>query len=300
MATQIGKDAAREVRRHAQANRRDVQRATQRFAMERLIHRVFTGPDADRFLLKGGMLMMIAESAPDQYRARSTTDVDLQAPGYGDGMAAFEAVLNRTLDRVPDPDDGVRFDISALRVETVRERIPGCAVSVPAFVGTVKVRLKCDVTFDARTRSDEMVPADLPSMLPGLAPVRVRRIPFEHVVADKVQSLCRHGPVSYRLRDYYDLYVILSGGSAPDREATADAMARTFAVFGGEVPDDVDDIAALSPAGIASLEAAWRTELGSRAFYVETPPLAEMAALVRAEVAAILPLVPRPGSPAPF
>jgi len=300
MATTLGVEAARAVRRQAQAARRDVQRATHRFAMERLVHRVFSGPAGGRFLLKGGMLMMLAEGAPDQYRARTTTDIDLQAPGYRDGMAAFEAVLGTALSRVPDPDDGVRFDLDALRVETVRERIPGCAVSVPAYVGTVKVRLKCDVTFDARTRPDELVDARLPSMLPGLAPLQVRHVPFEHVVADKVQSLCRHGPVSYRLRDYYDLYVILSGGAAPDREAAAEAMARTFALFGAEVPEAVEDIAALADDAARGLEPAWRKELAARSFFVETPPLPEMAARIREAVAEILPLVPRPGALPPF
>ena len=300
MITEAGRRSFAEVGKVARKGRMDVQKAAHRFAMERFLHRIFTGEHAGRFALKGGMLMMFAEEAPDQYRARTTNDVDLQVPAFDEGMAAFSRMVTDALSRVPEDDDGVRFDVSQMRVEFVREFVPGCAVSVPTYVGTVKFRLKADVTFDERSRVDELVAAEVPSMVPGMPSVSVARIPFEHTVADKVQAMVRHGAVTFRLRDYYDLYAIFLHGKATDLDAAALAMGRTFRLFDMPVPEDVSEIVALSDESARLLAPAWEKELAARPFYVETPPFPEMLALIREGVAPILERVDRDAAPAPF
>lgn len=300
MITPEGQRSFAAVRNAAKKARLDVQKATTRFALERFVHRVFTSEHASRFALKGGMLMMFAEGAPDQYRARTTTDIDLQLPAFDGGMDAFRAMMRDALSRVPDGDDGVRFDVDEMRVEFVREFVPGCALSVPAYVGSAKMRLKADVTFDERSRVAELVEAEVPSMVPGLPPVPVARIPFEHAFADKVQALVRHGAVSFRLRDYYDLYAILSRGQAPDLDAAAVAVRRTFALFDTPIPADVGEIAALTHESAAALAPLWAKETSSRTFFLDTPPFPDMVALIRERVGEVLELVEREAAPAPF
>ncbi len=77
MITTEGQRSFAAVRSAAKKAKLDVQKATTRFALERFVHRVFTSDHASRFALKGGMLMMFVEGAPDQYHARTTTDIDL-------------------------------------------------------------------------------------------------------------------------------------------------------------------------------------------------------------------------------
>ena len=87
-----------------------------RFALERLLLRLRQSPHADRFVLKGAMLMMSWFEDPH----RGTRDLDLL--GFGDPepeamLATFRDIL--TL----NDDDGVEFDVGALRVDRIREEL---------------------------------------------------------------------------------------------------------------------------------------------------------------------------------
>ena len=85
-----------------------------RFALERLLFRLSRSPHADRFVLKGAMLMMSWFDDPH----RGTRDLDLL--GFGDPspepmLATFREILAH------DAGDGVVFDAEALRVDSLRE-----------------------------------------------------------------------------------------------------------------------------------------------------------------------------------
>src|SRR5438105_3040012 len=75
---------AQEIRRLLDAERRksgrfmDMQRLLGRYALERFFYRLGTSPYADKFILKGALLLAIY--LPDEYR--STRDGDLLARGY--------------------------------------------------------------------------------------------------------------------------------------------------------------------------------------------------------------------------
>jgi len=86
-----------------------------RFALERLLFRLSLSPHADRFVLKGAMLMMSWFDDPH----RGTRDLDLL--GFGDPsaepmLATFREILAQ------DAGDGVEFDADALRVDRIREQ----------------------------------------------------------------------------------------------------------------------------------------------------------------------------------
>ncbi|HEB86363.1 MAG TPA: nucleotidyl transferase AbiEii/AbiGii toxin family protein, partial [Gammaproteobacteria bacterium] len=79
-----------------------------RFALERLLFRLSQSRYAERFVLKGAMLLMIWFENPH----RGTRDLDLL--GFGDPspdamLATFREILAQ------DTGDGVAFDADALR-----------------------------------------------------------------------------------------------------------------------------------------------------------------------------------------
>ncbi len=85
-----------------------------RFALERLLFRLSQSRYAERFVLKGAMLLMIWFEDP----YRGTRDLDLL--GFGDPssdamLATFREIL------APDAGDGVAFDADTLRVDRIRE-----------------------------------------------------------------------------------------------------------------------------------------------------------------------------------
>ena len=88
----------------SQANRQNFDLVLTRFALERLLFRLSQSPYAERFVLKGAMLLMSWFEDPH----RSTRDLDLL--GFGDPspeamLETFREILAR------GEDDGVVFDV---------------------------------------------------------------------------------------------------------------------------------------------------------------------------------------------
>ncbi len=163
----------------------------------------------------------------------------------------------------------------------VREssKFGGGSVEVMAHIGGAQYKIKMDVTFDDRHDYAETVEASVPSIL-NLPPLKVRRPAWNHVVADKVQALVRHGPANHRLCDLYDLYVFL-GRPDVDPERCAPAMLKSFEAFDLPIPYGTDAIAALAHDHAIRRELYWEKEKTAKKFKTETPPFPELCAILR-------------------
>ncbi len=286
LESDAGRRTFLELRKVAMANRRNPDAVATRFVLERAVARIFAGPHAHRFALKGGMILMQAEGV-GPVLGRATSDIDVHIPGFDGPMEELEGILRESLAAPMGEDDGVRFDLSTLRLARTRDgAVGGAAVGVVAQVGQVGVKVRADIGFDDRPVFDVAVSDELPSVLPDrFPPVPVRRIPFSWTLADKVQCLVRHGESTTRLRDYYDMHLILSRGLADPDEA-ADALVRTFALFGSEMPVDAEALHALSDGYAVRNASAWEREV--RGFAVRMPPLPEVCARLRETLGPLL------------
>ncbi|UIJ44871.1 nucleotidyl transferase AbiEii/AbiGii toxin family protein [Sphingomonas cannabina] len=209
-----------------------------RFALERLLFRLSQSPHADRFVLKGAMLMM--SWFEDPYRG--TRDLDLL--GFGDPepeamLATFRGIL------ALNDDDGAEFDVDALRVDRIREELEygGLRLRTTASISGARINLTIDIGFgDAMEPGAEML--DYPSMLAFPAP-RLRAYARETVIAEKFQAMVALGRANSRMKDFYDIWILSkSFDFAGDRLARA--IAATFARRETAVPVDLPD--ALTPA----------------------------------------------------
>lgn len=209
-----------------------------RFALERLLFRLSQSPHADRFVLKGAMLMM--SWFEDPYRG--TRDLDLL--GFGDPepeamLATFRDIL------ALNDDDGVEFDANALRVDRIREELEygGLRLRTAASISGAKIGLTIDIGFgDAMEPGAEIL--DYPSMLAFPAP-RLRAYARETVIAEKFQAMIALGRANSRMKDFYDIWILSkSFDFAGDRLARA--IGATFARRETAIPVDLPD--ALTPA----------------------------------------------------
>lgn len=219
---------------------------------------------------------------------RSTSDVDMQLPAFEGTLADFETIMHEILGQAGA--DGVAFDLGTWAVKAEREAgsIGGGSITVTALVAGQRIKVKCDVAFDERSRIADLVEISLPSILGGEA-VRIRAVPFAHTAADKIQAMLLHGPKTHRLRDHYDLYVMLTRGHARLDEIAA-ALPASLAAFAIPMPDDADGIPGLADAYVEPRARAWEAEKASRRFAVETPGWPEMNARLRDLVGQILEL----------
>jgi len=86
-----------------------------RYAIERFLYRLSRSPFADRFVLKGAMLMNVWAKQP----FRRTRDLDLL--GYGEPSAAHLREVFAELCALQVEPDGLIFDPTTIRIEAIRD-----------------------------------------------------------------------------------------------------------------------------------------------------------------------------------
>ena len=215
-----------------------------RYALERLLYRLGESGHGDRFVLKGAMLMTSWMDDP----FRPTRDVDLL--GFGDPDQEAMLDLFREVCAI-DLDDGVRFDLDALRVTANREDLAygGLRLQTYATIGGAKLRIIIDIGFgDAIEPGLEEL--DLPVLL-DQPPPRLRAYARETVIAEKFQAMVMLGTANTRLKDYYDIWILARGGEI-DAARLALAVAATFERRSTQIPvglpDGLSDAYAADPA----------------------------------------------------
>jgi predicted nucleotidyltransferase component of viral defense system len=224
-----------------------------RFALERLLFRLSQSRFADRFVLKGAMLLMSWLEEPH----RGTRDLDLL--GFGDPtpnamLQTFREILTQ------DAGDGVMFNANALRVDRIREEVEygGLRLRATASISGARINLTIDIGFgDALEPGAEFI--DYPVLLDHPAP-RLQAYARETVIAEKFQAMVALGRANSRMKDFYDIW-ILSRSFSFDDNRLARAIAATFARRGTAIPIDRPD--ALSPAFAADelKQQQWRAFL---------------------------------------
>ena len=154
-------------------------------------------------------------------------------------LATFREILAQ------DAEDGVVFDVDALRVDRIREELQygGLRLRTMALIAGARINLTIDIGFgDALEPGDELI--DYPVMLDLPAP-RLRAYARETVIAEKFQAMVVLGRANSRMKDFYDIW-ILSRSFPFDDDRLARAIAATFTRRRTEIPTELPD--ALSPA----------------------------------------------------
>ena len=160
----IGASVRAHLLKLSKANGQSFDQVLTRFALERLLFRLSQSPHADRFVLKGAMLMMSWFDDPH----RGTRDLDLLGfgdPGEDAMLATFREILSQNV------EDGVVFDPDTLRVDRIREELDygGLRLRAIASVGGARINLTIDIGFgDALEPGVEVI--DYPVMLDLPAP----------------------------------------------------------------------------------------------------------------------------------
>jgi len=203
-----------------------------RYALERLLYRLARSKYTDRFVLKGAMLFAVWANRV----YRPTRDLDLL--GYGDSSHQTLAKVFQEICLTDVEPDGLVFDASSVRMSEIREdqEYGGCRVQLVAYLANAQINLQIDIGFGdvVRPEAEEI---DYPTLLDFPAP-RVWAYPREAVVAEKLQAMVALGMANTRMKDFYDLWVIVSQFSFYG-PSLVEAIKATFARRGTQIPSDV-------------------------------------------------------------
>ncbi len=264
-AANLGASVRQRLLNLAKARGEDFDLMLTRFALERLIYRLSRSEYADRFTLKGAML--VAVWIPDAFRA--TRDLDLL--GRGDASPAFAELVFRSLCRMPVEADGVEFDEGSVRAELIREdqRYGGTRVKLQARIASAVLGLQVDVGY-----GDAVVPPpagiEYPSLL-GFAAPHVTAYSRYTVVAEKLQATVELGLTNSRLKDFFDLFT-LSARFGFDGLQLVGAIAATFARRGAAIPPGPPDALSARFGDAPDKLAQWNGFLRRARVRVPVPP----------------------------
>ena len=213
----------------ARASDRPFNELLQHFAMERFLYRLATSPHADRFVLKGALMMRVWKVPA----SRPTMDIDLL--GRIDNEIGTIVAVTKDVCGQAVESDGMLFDpttVDGVRIAEDAE-YEGVRVRFRGKLGTARVLMQLDIGFgDVVVPGPEM--ADYPTILDLPAP-RVQGYTRESVIAEKFHAMVKRGLLNSRMRDFFDIW-LLSQQFDFEGSILAAAIRETFSRRQAAVP----------------------------------------------------------------
>ncbi len=179
------------------------QSVLQVYMLERLLERIAVSKYKDNFILKGGMLI----SAILGMSSRSTMDMDTTVKGFELTVENATKILNEICEI--ELNDDITFKMN--KIELIREDddYNGYRATFEAkFKNSMPVIFKIDITTgDAITYKE--IEYDYNLLLED------RKIPvwsynIETILAEKFESVIKRGIAGTRIRDFYDVYMLIN------------------------------------------------------------------------------------------
>lgn len=218
------------LKQRADATKQDFNLTLTNYGLERLLYRLSISPHAGNYLLKGALLFSLWYDQPH----RPTRDVDLLGFGPDNidtAVAAFRDICSTAV------EDGIVFDPASVKGSVIRKDAGygGVRIDLQAKLEGARIVLQVDIGFgDAVTPAPESV--RYPVLLDDLPAPLLRSYPKYTVVAEKFHAVCLLGMVNTRMKDYFDLWVLLTEGALESTELRR-AIDATFARRQLQVPD---------------------------------------------------------------
>lgn len=279
----MSKDLAASVRARllklAKSEQSDFNGVLVRYALERLLYRLSQSAHASHFLLKGAMLFTLWYDMPH----RPTRDVDLLGFGPSD-LASVTQTFKDIASVVVE--DGIRFDPDSVTAEEIRKEAgyTGARVIISAELAGARVKTQVDIGF-GDTVTPGPVHAVYPVMLGDFPAPTLQTYPVYTVIAEKLHAIALLGMTNSRLKDYFDLWVLLERETL-DEAVLAAAIAATYKrramAVTGELPIGLSD----EFADDATRQALWRAFLKKN--QISTVPLQDVVAALRISLHPVL------------
>ena len=187
----------------AKENKISAQSVLQTYMLERFLERISISKYKDNFILKGGMLI----SAMLGIDSRTTIDMDTTIKGFKLTEENISNIINEICNI--KIDDEVTFEVQ--KIELIREDddYGGYRITFKAsYMESMPVIMKIDITTgDKITYKEIRYTFDL--MLEDRK-IQIWSYNLETVIAEKFESILKRGVLGTRIRDFYDIYMLLN------------------------------------------------------------------------------------------
>ena len=235
----------------AKQNNADARTLMRIYMMERFLERLAQSEYRDNFIIKGGILV----TAMIGVAHRSTMDIDTSMKNLNLSAEDALRVVNQVKDI--DLDDGVSFEVKDVSNIMDEMEYPGIRVTMNANVGRLITPLKIDIS-----TGDVITPRAIEfnyDLLLEDRSISLWSYNLETILAEKLQTVLARGILNTRMRDFYDIRMLLDTYEDKVNKAVLkDAFAATCKKRGTDhLQEQAEDIIKIIDAD-EQLQVLWR------------------------------------------
>ena len=186
----------------AKENNADPRVLMRLYMMERFLERVSVSEYRDNFIIKGGVLVtsMLGVSL------RSTMDIDTTIQNFDLSIENTRRMIESIC--FEHVVDGITFEIKSVAEIMDDMEYPGIRFGLEASIGRMVTPIKIDVSTGAAI-TPSAVEYEYKLMLEDRT-ISLLSYNLETVLAEKLQTILARGVLNTRMRDFYDVHVLLT------------------------------------------------------------------------------------------
>ena len=191
----------------------------QNFMFERILERLSVSKYKNNFILKGGLLLSSIMGIDN----RTTMDMDTCIKGIDLTDEQLYEILNEILS--VDVKDNVIFEIKNAKPIREEDTYGGLRYNIIAIFDNIKVDLSIDIA-----TGDLITPHEIEydyKMMFEDRKLKIMAYNIESIIAEKFQTVIARGILNSRMKDYYDLYYLVTYKDY-SKEKLKNAIIRTF------------------------------------------------------------------------
>jgi len=180
------------------------------YMMERFLERCAVSKYRDHFILKGGMFVASYVGLD----SRATMDIDTTVKAIPLTIDAVTGVIREIIE-IP-LKDGVSFRIASAREIMGEHEYPGLRFILDAVFDRIKQPIKIDIS-----TGDIITPAAIEYFYPLMfenRSISVLAYNLETVLGEKMETVLSRAEANTRMRDFYDIYILLAEKRSEIRE----------------------------------------------------------------------------------
>ncbi|MFY9901080.1 MAG: nucleotidyl transferase AbiEii/AbiGii toxin family protein [Trichococcus sp.] len=208
-----------------------------RYALERFLTRLSRSEYRDNFVLKGGFLMGTIYNIGQ----RATKDLDTVMKN----LSAEQEEIRKALQNVSELDlnDGVTFIVSEITRTQEQRRYSGFRAKMIMHFNGEQARVNFDLDIGV---GDVITPAasnmDLKLTFNEARgeneSITILAYPLQSILAEKLETVLEKGIINSRMKDFYDLRLMLSDPNRPTINLCYAAFENTWILRHGSVIDE--------------------------------------------------------------
>jgi hypothetical protein len=205
----------------------------QSYAIECFLYRLSLSSHVNKFILKGGLMLKVWSSS----EFRSTKDIDMLGKTKNEEKNII-AIIKDIL-AIEVKSDGLFFDLDSIKTERIAEDADyeGIRAQFLCYLDSARINMQIDIGFNDIV-FPEPASSDFPSVLDTPRKLKIFCYSKESVIAEKLDTMIRHGEINSRMKDFYDVWLLACQHDF-EGEKLAEAIKLTFRQRKRSIPDSI-------------------------------------------------------------